>query len=1363
MADSNAATGVGVTAISCSSPRGRATTSSQPPAASSSPLRQSYAATTTTAAENTDSQDLNDVLTDKLASLAEYPEGDLEVTALLGLAAAQTPLLERHQQTTPQLDLDALVASSAAVGLDTGQSHRRYCGSVSHALTNSVPQSLAESGMMTASSAFEDDSNSLAPPEADDGIDGHAYTNPPSPELNPIQYNAEDELRPSARPPSFAFAFSRRRRVSTAPAAGPSSNTSAFTLAAASRFDDRGLDGDPSLMRSPPLIGQFTLANGQHGYGQGSIESTPNIVEIESSSVLSSSQSRPAFSGNASMMLNPENSSLFNPTAPLDEPPIASTSNLNAIPPLGPDGQPTVASLTISPMPFHYINFAAPLMESSFERTPMLDDPDHFRSLNDAPTGDLESEKHRSAADFSSTFTSAQVNEEAFRQHDAAKAARLLQYQQRMRQRMAAANAGKGKGDDESNLGMQSPYSGSNLGMSGWNGSDAARMRGPGGNLVRGRRTSSAASTLAMAVHAAKMQQQTPSIKDPTILPARPPHDLAPETRFNHIVLTTHWLDDNTSETISLSHLPEYRDLLDLPPEYLASQSLMDISNGLVPGLRDYGALRNPGQMSAPPSSITTQYPDLSFANRSNTWRGASMNYSDPALSALLPPPSTPMSTALTADALANGHTVMGSASALKRSRTSDGGSSRGSSKKKTKGGTNGRSSSPTPPPFEPTGEEPTTWQLQSTTCLSKSIEGHPKCHLCLAMKSAPTEESVDAVCAFRGVRSFGVDAKGSIIACPTILSLDQDIATQLEEQPQFGQSPKKEQADELRTAIAPSLGPLLERELRHASSTRAVRVPRQLSTTVLCTTCLIAPLAGDWICEICGRAACSRCYEALVKLDEAIQDGTFDINGLTSDQHRRRRCLSHGKKRVSPHSHTQFTPLTRINRIEMQSLLADVMRWKAEHPVLSHNEAIPSDQIASLYSDNPILASERPGIVLAVPSLTKDLWHQIWARNEPVLLDGAPIQAGGLDKWTPETFVQRFGDVSLTLENHKSGERTPTLASYFFGMYGQTKRDTRSWKVRNFPAKGLREALPELSNAVSAGYLATVPLPELLRPDGVLNPLSHVPLNALEPEVGPRCAFTWAGRGSTLLHNHINLMTYTSATASDVPGSARWDIFRYEDSDVVRAFILELVAKKMAKAGTTKAHYRDAQDDPLFTENVFLDASLRAELFKSTGIRPYTIWQGVGQFVVVPAGCAFQVTTFDDCLSYAHEFISSEHVARSLQIDALSRSTKRSERANAHLAPSLYWAWQSVTTSLLPRQAQIPQLDIIPIPFPIPNPTKPSTSSAYTALPPLPPIPGSTNVSPDALLLPNPLPFASASLSTLTKPEGAEEEGAIS
>ncbi|SCV68875.1 BQ2448_996 [Microbotryum intermedium] len=1315
-AHSKETTDVGVTSTR-SSPRGRAT-SSQPPSTSTSPLRRSHPTTASPTTTTTHSQDLNDIHTDKLASVVEDPEVDIDVTALLGLAA-HTASLDRHHQTPPQLDLEALVASSAAAGLDKADS------------------------TMVASS-FEDSTN-LTSAEADNGIDGHAYTNPPSPELNPIQYSAEDELKPSARPPSFAFAFSRRRRVSTAPAAGPSSNTSAFTLAAASRFDDRGLDGDPSLMRSPPLIGQFTLANGQHDYGQGPIESTPNIVEIESSPVLSSNQNRPAFSGNTSMMLNPENSSLFNPTAPLDEPPIASTSNLNAIPPLGPDGQPTIASLTISPMPFHYINFAAPSMESSFERTPMLDDPDHFRSLNDAATGDLESEKHRSAADFSSTFTSAQVNEEAFRQHDAAKAARLLQYQQRMRQRMAAANAGKDKGDDDSSMGMQPPYSGSSLGMSGLSGGDAARMRGPGGNLVRGRRTSSAASTLAMAVHAAKMQQQTPSIKDATILPARPPHDLAPETRFNHIVLTTHWLDDSTSETISLSHLPEYRDLLELPPEYLASQSLMDMSNGLVPGLRDYGALRNPGQMSAPPSSISTQYPDLSFANRSSTWRGTSMNYSDPVLSALLPPPVNPMSTALTADALANGHTVMGSAPALKRSRTSDGGSSRGSSKKKSKGGANGRSSSPTPPPFEPTGEEPATWQLQSTTCLSKSIEGHPKCHLCLAMKSASTEESVDAVCAFRGVRSFGVDAGGAIIACPTILSLDQDIATRLEEQPQFGQSPKKEQADELRTAIAPSLGPLLERELRHASSTRAVRVPRQLSTTVLCTTCLIAPLAGDWICEICGRAACSRCYEALVKLDEAIQDGTLDINGLTSDQHRRRRCLSHGKKRVTPHSHTQFIPLTRINRSEMQSLLADVMRWKAEHPVLSHNEAIPAEQFASLYSDNPILASERPGIVLTVPSLTKDLWHQVWARNEPVLLDGAPIQAGGLDQWTPKVFVQRFGDVSLTLENHKSGERTPTLANYFFGMYGQTKKDTRSWKVRDFPAKGLREALPELSNA----YLATVPLPELLRPDGVLNPLSHVPLNALEPEVGPRCAFTWAGRGSTLLHNHINLMTYTSATASDVPGSARWDIFRYEDSDVVRAFILELVAKKMAKAGTTKAHYRDAQDDPLFTENVFLDASLRAELFRSTGIRPYTIWQGVGQFVVVPAGCAFQVTTFDDCLSYAHEFISSEHVARALQIDALSRSTKRSERADAHLTPSLYWAWQSVTTSLIPRQAQqVPPLDVMAPMI--------STSSAYTALPPLPPIPGSTNVSPDAF--PNPLPFASSTLSTLSEPEGSEE-----
>lgn len=149
-----------------------------------------------------------------------------------------------------------------------------------------------------------------------------------------------------------------------------------------------------------------------------------------------------------------------------------------------------------------------------------------------------------------------------------------------------------------------------------------------------------------------------------------------------------------------------------------------------------------------------------------------------------------------------------------------------------------------------------------------------------------------------------------------------------------------------------------------------------------------------------------------------------------------------------------------------------------------------------------------------------------------------------------------------------------------------------------------------------------------------------------------------------------IHVMAWSASLCTDVPGSARWDIYRYEDTPIVSprppsAVLLRLTRSTLwpqlrdwlydwsapqYHKGITTAKFRESHDDALFNETLFLDASARLQLHLDTGLRPFTVWQAPGEHVVVPAGCAFQITTFDDCLSYAHDFLSPEHLHTSVE-----------------------------------------------------------------------------------------------------------------
>jgi lysine-specific demethylase 3 len=105
--------------------------------------------------------------------------------------------------------------------------------------------------------------------------------------------------------------------------------------------------------------------------------------------------------------------------------------------------------------------------------------------------------------------------------------------------------------------------------------------------------------------------------------------------------------------------------------------------------------------------------------------------------------------------------------------------------------------------------------------------------------------------------------------------------------------------------------------------------------------------------------------------------------------------------------------------------------------------------------------------------------------------------------------------------------------------------------------------------------------------------------------------------KGSTRLHmdmaDGVNIMVHSELRPDGSPGVAAWDLFRAEDADRLRRFL----KRRFGSNG---------QHDPILSQQYYLDAQLRKELYDDYGIKSHRVYQRPGDAVFVPAGCAHQV-----------------------------------------------------------------------------------------------------------------------------------------
>jgi [histone H3]-dimethyl-L-lysine9 demethylase len=99
---------------------------------------------------------------------------------------------------------------------------------------------------------------------------------------------------------------------------------------------------------------------------------------------------------------------------------------------------------------------------------------------------------------------------------------------------------------------------------------------------------------------------------------------------------------------------------------------------------------------------------------------------------------------------------------------------------------------------------------------------------------------------------------------------------------------------------------------------------------------------------------------------------------------------------------------------------------------------------------------------------------------------------------------------------------------------------------------------------------------------------------------------------GSTRLHmdmsDAVNLMTFCSPPT----GYARWDIFASEDTEKLRLSFT-------CRFGTSNL-------DPIHSQVHYLGPSELKLLWERFQVKPFVIFQYIGQAVFIPAGCAHQV-----------------------------------------------------------------------------------------------------------------------------------------
>ncbi|KAJ7789073.1 hypothetical protein B0H14DRAFT_3575103 [Mycena olivaceomarginata] len=233
---------------------------------------------------------------------------------------------------------------------------------------------------------------------------------------------------------------------------------------------------------------------------------------------------------------------------------------------------------------------------------------------------------------------------------------------------------------------------------------------------------------------------------------------------------------------------------------------------------------------------------------------------------------------------------------------------------------------------------------------------------------------------------------------------------------------------------------------------------------------------------------------------------------------------------------------------------------------------------------------------------LSQEVFRGLWAHGDPLLV--TDVTQNFELAWDPDYFIVNHGHDKCEIVDCQTDTSEQTTVREFFKFFGQNSK--RKKKIAG--TGHLKMIFRPNFRICFNDFHRAVLIPNYVRGDGVLNIASHFPTNAVPPDLGPKMYIAYGNpkrtvagsKGSTKLHmdmaDALNIMTYAADQSDGDKGCAAWDIFRAADSDKLRDFLRE--------------KFRDLiqTQDPIHSQQVYLDDESRFELWRETGVQSYRL-----------------------------------------------------------------------------------------------------------------------------------------------------------